>query len=114
MPCNYHFLSDEGKALRAGPGGEVMNWVKRQNKTPNKCLNKLSDEKEVNWVLPTAAQFSPELQTASQHVEDTVLYLKTIAVYVEKKELTTKEHKSTSKRLQYKAMQNDQETTQKH
>lgn len=50
MPCNYHFLSDEGKALSAGEGGEVMNWVKRQNKKPNKCLNKLSDDEEVSWV----------------------------------------------------------------
>lgn len=48
MLCNYHFLSDEGKALSAGEGGEVMNWVKRQNKKPNKCLNKLSDDEEVS------------------------------------------------------------------
>lgn len=66
MPCNYNFLSDEGKALSAGPGGEVMNWVKRQNKKPNKRLNKLSDDEEVNWVLPTTcSDISPELQTTS-------------------------------------------------
>lgn len=52
--------------------------------------------------------------SASKHVEDTVLYLKTIAAYIEKKESTTKEHKSSSKRLKHKSMQNDQETTQKH
>lgn len=56
MPRNYHFLSDEGKALSAGPGGGVMNWVKRQNKKPNKCLNKLSDDEEVNRVLPQRAE----------------------------------------------------------
>lgn len=56
MSRNYHFLSDEGKALSAGPRGGVMNWVKRQNKKPNKRLNKLSDDEEVNWVLQQRAE----------------------------------------------------------
>lgn len=40
-----------------------MNWVKRQNKKPNKRLNKLSDDEEVNRVLPTTcSDTSPPLE----------------------------------------------------
>lgn len=39
--------------MSANPGGEEMNWVKRQNKNLNKCFNELSDDEAVNWVLPT-------------------------------------------------------------
>lgn len=35
------------------PGRNGTKWVKRQNKKPNKCLNTLSDDEEVNWIPHT-------------------------------------------------------------